>query len=336
MKKTTVLFSRNRTLTPEQWHSFWLDRFRKALDNQPVTDDERDAFVKGLERFMGIYGSAPKFVPIDELEAFANSCTMAALDAVGFFYRQVVHSDTHADLLKRIKQERSTKSKTTGSTPAEKSPGIDYVKALTSELKARNYSRRTLRVYVSAVQEYLDSLDVKPCRDDAAKIKAYLIHLRDEREMAPRSVNLAAAAISFFYRHVLEESSAVDMLPRMKPGKDLPNVYGQGDMGKILDSTNNPKHRLVLMLAYGCGLRLAEIAALKPADIDWDRGIISIHGKGSKERILPLDECLVEPIRKYLADNPRQKYLFEGTTAGRPYPLEPSRKSMTMHVKRRK
>lgn len=136
----------------------------------------------------------------------------------------------------------------------------------------------------------------------------------------PHTINLAAAALMFFYIEVLKFKISVESIPRMKTGKDLPNVYSRAEVSKLLESTSNPKHKLILMLAYGCGLRLAEIVALKPTDIDWFREVIRIHGKGSKERDLPLDQCLQTPLKSHLAANQRLVYLFEGSEKGQSYP----------------
>ena len=206
-------------------------------------------------------------------------------------------------------------------TPTNRATDQDqWMSRLTTEINARNYSGRTLVTYTRAVRHYLNELGKCPTCDDEDAIKAHLLRLKLETGHAARTVNLAAAAISFFYRHVVATPSAVNAVPRMKAGKGLPNVYGQGDVRKLLESVTNPKHKLILMIAYGCGLRLAEIVDLRPANIDWDRGIIRIHGKGSKERDLPLDPCLAGPIRKHLAANPSLKYIFEGSEKGQHYP----------------
>jgi integrase/recombinase XerD len=129
-----------------------------------------------------------------------------------------------------------------------------------------------------------------------------------------------AAALSFFYRTVIKTPDAVELLPRMKPGKSLPKVYSSNDIEHLINHTDNPKHRLVLMLAYGCGLRLSEIQNLRPTDIDWGRSVISIKGKGSKERLVMLDPVLGRSLKLYLAGQPDCRYVFEGQTSGSPYP----------------
>ena len=138
-------------------------------------------------------------------------------------------------------------------------------------------------------------------------------------KLGPRTVNLTSAAITFFYSNVVNAKQAVDTIPRMRPGNSLPKVYGQGDIKRILSTTHNPKHLPVLLLVYGCGLRLEEIRTLKVKDIDWDRLTIRIRGKGSKERELPIDDCFKTLLHDYLSANPNQTFLFEGMKKDRSY-----------------
>ena len=88
----------------------------------------------------------------------------------------------------------------------------------------------------------------------------------------------------------------------------------------MIGCVQNLKHRLVLILGYGGGMRLGEIGVLKVNDIDWDRKMIRINGKGSKQRDIPLDDCFVEPFKTYLSANPGLIYLLEGREKGKPYP----------------
>ena len=194
------------------------------------------------------------------------------------------------------------------------------LKHLLDELHLRNYSQRTIRNYSATIYRYLLWLKKEPSGNDTKNIRDYELHLRHEFSLAPRTINLASAALMFFYSQVLKLKISFESIPRMKTGKDLPNVYSQADVSKLLESASNPKHKLILMLAYGCGLRLAEIAALRPTDIDWNREVIRIHGKGSKERDVPLDQCFHVPLKKHLAANQGLVYLFEGSEKRQPYP----------------
>jgi len=166
----------------------------------------------------------------------------------------------------------------------------------------------------------MDSLKEPPTNDDGQAIKTHLLALKFSNGYAARTVNLAAAAISFFYREIIRNSASVDSLPRMKPGKSLPKVYAAEELERMIGVLKNEKHRLVLFMAYGCGMRLSEIQNLKPKDIDWDRRVIRIKGKGAKDRQVMLDPCIAGFLKIYLSKRPNLVYLFEGQTAGSPYP----------------
>jgi integrase/recombinase XerD len=101
-------------------------------------------------------------------------------------------------------------------------------------------------------------------------IKRYPIDLKEVHGLEPHTINLNASAITFFYTQTLKETRPIDSLPRMKTGRKLPQVYSEQEIASILPVKQNPKHRLLLMLAYGCGLRTSELRNLKPDDFEFD------------------------------------------------------------------
>jgi integrase/recombinase XerD len=154
---------------------------------------------------------------------------------------------------------------------------------------------------------------------EAAKFKPKATEGFEARKYSPRTVNLVTAAIQFFYLNVLKSRLPVEYLPRMKTGRPLPKVYSEKDIEKILSADMNPKHRLLLMIAYGCGARLSEIRYLKRDDIKIDRDLILIRqGKGKKDRIVMLDPIIKIEIERYLKMNLSTIYLFEGYSPGIP------------------
>jgi integrase/recombinase XerD len=280
-------------------------------------------------------------------------------DALLFFYTRVVYSDAHIHALHQTLQpvtpnvqnlqkptcllppKREIDGKTWSKTDSQKKnepctpvnsarpiKGASdgkfekeiLITRLTDELNVRNYSKRTVLTYTEAVRRYLDSIEKPPTNNDSQPIKTHLLTLKSNHGYAARTVNLAAAAISFFYREIIRESISVDSLPRMKPGKSLPKVYSAEELERMIGVIENEKHRLVLLMAYGCGLRLSEIQSLKPKDIDWDRRVIRIKGKGAKDRQVMLDPCIAVFLKEYLSKRPNLVYLFEGQTSGSPYP----------------
>lgn len=102
-------------------------------------------------------------------------------------------------------------------------------------------------------------------------------------------------------------------LPSIKHADKLPVVLNASEVRALLKVCNLLKHRLLIGLCYGCGLRCAEVRNLCRADVDTERGMIHVRkGKGEKDRYLPMGTMLQRGIRTYLqAENPA-KYLFEG------------------------
>lgn len=103
-------------------------------------------------------------------------------------------------------------------------------------------------------------------------------------------------------------------LPAIKKDKKLPVILSREELWQMLQSASLLKHKLLIGLLYGCGLRCMEVRNLRLRDLDFDRKLVHIvQSKGKKDRYVPLSEHLVRGIKKYVAaEHPRQ-YLFEGT-----------------------
>jgi integrase/recombinase XerD len=196
---------------------------------------------------------------------------------------------------------------------------IGLLRQLSNELKARNYSRRTQVSYYCAVEKFLTSLTKPPHRLDAVDLKNYFIALLEKEHYAPRTVNLAAGAIKFFYTNILNLPETAKEILRAKEPKTLPQVYSKIEIGKIFNAPSNDKHRLLLMLGYGCGMRVSELVHLKKTDIDWEQNLVWIRkGKGQKDRRVMLSGSIKKALAEYLSRNPENIYIFEGVAKGRP------------------
>ncbi len=104
----------------------------------------------------------------------------------------------------------------------------------------------------------------------------------------------------------------------MKTGRPLPKVYSEQEISKIIAAVENPKHRLMLMLAYGCGLRLNELRHLQHEDFEFDRSIINIRkATGMKDRTVMLDQILKPKLEDYFKSTHTQSWFFEGQYPGK-------------------
>jgi integrase/recombinase XerD len=190
---------------------------------------------------------------------------------------------------------------------------------LRNEIRVRELSRNTLKNYESAVSRFLNRLTPESSRDWSAAFKEHLLWLRNDQELAPSTVNQHAASIKFFFDEVLEIKPGEDIFVRMKTGKPLPRVHSKENVARIISHPRNFKHRLMLMLAYGCGLRLGEIQMLRRKDIDLERKVLWVRkGKGKKDRIVMLDEDIVPSVVAWLKSGCGQEFLFEGQESGEP------------------
>ncbi|WP_290836811.1 tyrosine-type recombinase/integrase [Flavobacterium sp.] len=107
-------------------------------------------------------------------------------------------------------------------------------------------------------------------------------------------------------------------MPSIKKSKSLPVVLSKEEMKRLISVTTLPKHRVLLHLIYGCGLRCFEARNLKTSDIDFDRKTIHIRkGKGQKDRYVPLSNILADEVKIYLKKAKPINYLFNGKPVGR-------------------
>ncbi len=190
---------------------------------------------------------------------------------------------------------------------------------LKSQISVRNYSQNTSNHYMGAVARFLNQLTPESSRDWSECFRNYLIYLRDDQKLAANSVNQHAASIAYFFEEVLEVQPGEDILIRMKTDKALPRVHSKEKIAQIISTPSNIKHRIILMLTYGCGLRLGEVQALKPEHVDIERRVLWIRkGKGKKDRMVMLDQELIPLISEWLNDGCGTKYIFEGYKTGEP------------------
>lgn len=101
-------------------------------------------------------------------------------------------------------------------------------------------------------------------------------------------------------------------LPVLRHDKKLPVVLSREEIKKMIEVTKLKKHRVLIMLLYGCGLRRNEARKLKLADLDFDRKMLFVRdGKGGKDRYVPMSSLLIAEISSYIMDQKPSEYLFD-------------------------
>lgn len=194
----------------------------------------------------------------------------------------------------------------------------------------KRYSPQTLKNYRGAFQQFLGYCAPRlPLELTKQDVLDYLAG-RVARGISEAYQNTLINAIKFYYEQVEGQPRQYYEVPRPKRPWHNPEVLAKEEVRAMLTGTDNLKHRAMLMLAYGLGLRLGEVLALTPQDIDGKRMALHVRGgKGKKDRDLPLPETLLLLLREqYQAFRPAT-YLFEGQHPGEPY----SERSLQMVVK---
>ncbi len=186
------------------------------------------------------------------------------------------------------------------------------------KLELRRYANSTVKTYVSFFEMFINHYREKELNAiNESDIRAFLQKLI-HRNVSNSYLNQAINAIKFYYEVVLGMPNRFYDIERPRKEYKLPTVISKEEILAIIDCTNNIKHRCIVELLYGSGLRRSELLNLKITDVDSKRMLIRVQsGKGKKDRHTLLSKSALEDLRVYYKEWRPQKYLFEGRKASR-------------------
>ena len=180
------------------------------------------------------------------------------------------------------------------------------------DLRLRNKSPRTIETYVLRVAQFARHFGRSPEQLGGAHLRAYQQHLL-ARQVSWSMFNQSVCALRFLYNVTLGRAEVIRHLPFAKRPRTLPSVLSPQEVQRFLDAACRGRDRTLLEVTYACGLRLKELLGLKVADIDSARMVLHIrHGKGQKERLVPLSPRLLELLRGYWREYRPATWLFPG------------------------
>ena len=178
------------------------------------------------------------------------------------------------------------------------------------ELEIRNFSPKTIRSYMFAVEKFLEFSKTKGLNENA--VKDYIQTLLKKQNPSTVSQNLSA--IEFFFSKVLNQNIKI---PHPKRNKPIPVVLTIGEIKRLIEVTQNIKHKLIIKILYGCGLRVSEVINLKKEDIDFNEGLIKIKlAKGRKDRFVNIPASLKKELESYCSLN-NEEVLFPSSRGGK-------------------
>jgi integrase/recombinase XerD len=187
------------------------------------------------------------------------------------------------------------------------------------DMTLRNFSPGTIRAYVGCVARFARHFHISPDGLGHEHVRAFLLHLVQERGASMSHYNQTRCALRFFYRVTLGRLDIVESIPPARQPRTLPVVLSPDEVARVFAAIANLKHRAILMTAYAAGLRVSEVTQLRVTDIDSRRMVIHIRqGKGQKDRYVMLSPRLLEILRAYWKAARPLDVLFPGATPDRP------------------
>lgn len=185
-------------------------------------------------------------------------------------------------------------------------------------LTLKGYSQNTVRTYSIEFAQLLYILKDYPVQQlTADRLQSYFLYCHRELKLSENQIHSRINAIKFYYEKVLHKSKMFFDIPRPKKPLLLPKSLNTEEIKRLFAVTENLKHRLILQLCYGMGLRVSEIVNLRLQDIDSHDMKVCIHrGKGKKDRFANLPISILEDLRDYYKEYRPKAYLFEGQYGG--------------------
>ena len=206
-----------------------------------------------------------------------------------------------------------------------------------NEMKLRGFSVRTQQSYVGAVAGLARFFNQSPDRLNKEKLRSYLLHLMEERNLSWSSCNVAVSAFRFLYGETLGDDSMRLAIPPRKKVNQLPEILSAEELEDLFAGVANPKHRMLLMTTYAGGLRVSEVVKLKIKDIHSERMLIRVdQGKGKKDRYTILSERLLKELRIYWTMHRPRLWLFPSKDPSKPMHIGTAQKIYYTAKKRAK
>jgi integrase/recombinase XerD len=180
------------------------------------------------------------------------------------------------------------------------------------DMRLRKLSPKTQEAYVRAVLRLTKYLHRPPDTATVEDLRNFQLHLVD-CGTSPITLNATITGLKFFFDITLDRS---ELMAKMKPvyvPRTLPVVLSREEVSSLLAATKNLKLQTALSVAYGAGLRVSEVTALKVGDVDSTRMTLRIQeGKGGKDRYAMLSPVMLERLRTWWRVARAQGKMFDG------------------------
>jgi integrase/recombinase XerD len=213
--------------------------------------------------------------------------------------------------------------------PRAEPPAVKAVRALAphwrealhrteEQLRVQRYSWRTVKSYLSYLRQFFsEHPELHPAEVSKEIVRQYIVHRGRRGEYSSSTQHQLLNALKFWLEKIEGRDKVfIDLRPKRE--RKLPEVLSTGEVIRLFAAVDNLKHRCVLKMIYGGGLRLSEVCNLLLSDVKSDRLQVFIRGgKGKKDRYTTLSKNLLGELRVYYQTHQPKHWLFEGQSGGK-------------------
>ncbi len=178
-------------------------------------------------------------------------------------------------------------------------PGTALRQRMIDDMRMRKLEPKTQDAYVRAVRKLAAFLGRSPDTATVEDLRSFQLHLVDTGA-SPITLNTTLTGLKFFFDITLGQGELMAKMQPVKVPRTLPVVLSPQEVARLLGAARNVKHQAALSVAYGAGLRVSEVIALKVGDVDSQRMTLRVEqGKGAKDRYAMLSPVLLQRLRTW-------------------------------------
>lgn len=194
----------------------------------------------------------------------------------------------------------------------------ELISAFEERLITQRYSPKSIKIYVGCVSSFLKMFSKYNPQDISLElIEKYILWIIKEKNISASYQKQILFSITKFYDSIYNKKVDLYSLYPKRAEYKLPKYLSLSDVQKIINGTDNLKHKSIISVLYGGGLRLSELINLELSDINSDKMLIFIRqSKGKKDRVVMLSEKLLTLLRQYYVAYKPKFWLFEGQSGG--------------------
>ena len=180
------------------------------------------------------------------------------------------------------------------------------------DMSVRNFVEKTRNDYIRHVRTFTAFLGRSPDTATAEDLRRFQLH-QTKTGVRPPTINGSVAALRFFFAVTLGRANAARHLTFVREPRKIPVILSLDEIARLLEAAPGPKYKAALSAAYGAGLRVSEVVALKVSDIDSKRMLLRIEqGKGQQDRFAMLSPVLLDLLRDWYRIARPTLWLFPG------------------------